>query len=107
MLYFVMTRLGNNLVVFSLKYTVITLLGRPVYQLLNANIQSANHMAASKCIKACRCGQEVQLFFRSNVRIGKKCEASDFDCGMIVGARQGGLSISETADSLGFSLNFF
>ena len=28
---------------------------------------------------------------------------SDFDCGMIVGARQGGLSISGTADLLRFS----
>ena len=26
-----------------------------------------------------------------------------FDCGMSLGARQGGLSISETADLLGFS----
>ena len=57
-------------------------------------------MAAAQCIKACRHGQEVQLFFRPNVRMGKK---SDFDHGMIVGARQGGLSISETADLLGFS----
>ena len=60
-------------------------------------------MAATKGIKACRCGQEVQLFFRPNVRMGKKCDRSDFDHGMIVGARQGGLSISETADLLGFS----
>ena len=52
--------------------------------------------------KACRRGQEVQLFFRPNVRMGKKCDLSDFDHGMIVGARQGGLSISETADLLGF-----
>ena len=35
--------------------------------------------------------------------MGKKCDLSDFDRGMIVGARRGGLSISETADVLGFS----
>ena len=34
--------------------------------------------------------------------MGTKCYLSDFDCGMIVGARQGGLNISETADLLGF-----
>ena len=38
----------------------------------------------------------VKLFF-------KKCDLSDFDRGKIAGARQGGLSISETADLLGFS----
>ena len=41
--------------------------------------------------------------FRPNVRMEKKCDLSDFDHGMIVGARQGGLSITETADLLGFS----
>ena len=55
-------------------------------------------MAAIKCIKACRHGQKVQLLFRPNVRMGNKCDLNDFDCGMIVGARQDGLSISETAD---------
>ena len=38
------------------------------------------------------------------MRIGEKYDLSDFDHGMIVGARQGDLSISETADHLGFSL---
>ena len=33
----------------------------------------------------------------------KKCGLSDFEPGMIVGVRKGGLSISETADLLGFS----
>ena len=47
-------------------------------------------------------GQEVQLFFRPNVKMGKKLDPSDYDRGIIVGARQGGLNISETADLLGF-----
>ena len=150
------------------------LLGRPVHQLVHANIWSANHVAATKCIKAyghgleqgcqtqfpggrsvCRflwfpfnqlsikackprcvyslanqlldftkgvennpktsrhsgppgqefdtCGLEVRLFFRLNGRTGKKCDWRDFDCGMIVGAKRGGLIIIETADLLGFS----
>ena len=32
------------------------------------------------------------------MRMGNKCDLSEFDQGMIVGARQGGLSISETVD---------
>ncbi len=35
--------------------------------------------------------------------MGKKGDLSDFKCGMVVGARRAGLSISETADLLGFS----
>ena len=42
----------------------------------------------------CQNGEEIEIE-----------EISDFDHGMIVGARQGGLSISETADLLGFSQN--
>ena len=68
-----------------------TLLGRPVHQLAKANIHN-------KGIKACIHGQEVQLVFKPNVRTGKKCDLSDFDSGMIVGARQGGLSISEATN---------
>ena len=35
--------------------------------------------------------------------MGKKYDLSEFNSGMIVGATQGNLSISETADLLGFS----
>ncbi len=35
--------------------------------------------------------------------MGKKLDLSDFERGMVVGARRAGLSISNTADLLGFS----
>jgi len=38
-----------------------------------------------------------------NVRMGKKSDLSNFECGMVVGARQAGLSISQSAQLLGFS----
>ena len=56
-----------------------------------------------QCTKACRHGQEAQVLFRPNIRMGKKCDLSDFEHRMVVGGRQDGLSISETADLLGFS----
>ena len=34
--------------------------------------------------------------------MGKKWDLSDFERGMVVGARRAGLSISKTADLLGF-----
>jgi len=38
-----------------------------------------------------------------NVRMGKKGDLSNFKRGMIVGARRAGLSISQSAQLLGFS----
>ncbi len=35
--------------------------------------------------------------------MGKKGDLSDFECGMVVGARRAGLIISKTTDLLGFS----
>lgn len=43
------------------------------------------------------------LKFKPSIRIGKKGDISDFERGMVVGARPAGLSISETVDLLGFS----
>jgi len=34
--------------------------------------------------------------------MGKKGDLIDFECGMVFGARRAGLSISKTADLLGF-----
>ncbi len=35
--------------------------------------------------------------------MGKKRDLNDFECGMVVGARRSGLSISKIADLLGLS----
>ncbi len=49
-------------------------------------------------------GGEVDLLkFKPSIRMGKKGDLSDFENGMVDGARWAGLSISKTADLLGFS----
>ncbi len=60
-------------------------------------------MAAAQCIYASRCGEDDLLKFKPSIRMGKKEDFSDFERGMVVGVRRAGLSISETADLLGFS----
>ncbi len=60
-------------------------------------------MAATQCIWASRCGEDNLLKFKPSIRMGKKGDLSDFERGMVVGARWAGLSISETPDLLGFS----
>ena len=78
-------------------------LGRTVLPLVNFYISSANHVEATKYIKECRHGQEVQLFLRPNVRMGIKCDfKSNFNCRLLVPVGAG-LNISETAELLGFS----
>ena len=47
--------------------------------------------------------QDDLLKFKPSIRMGKKDDLSDFEHDMVVGARRVGLSISDTADLLGFS----
>lgn len=44
-------------------------------------------------IRTCVC------VFKPSIRIRKKGDLRDFECGMIVGGRQAGLSFSETVDT--------
>ncbi len=60
-------------------------------------------MAETQCIESSRCGEDDLLKFKPSVRTGKKEDLNDFERGMVVGARRTGLSISQTADLLGFS----
>ena len=75
-----------------------TLLGTPAHLLIHAVISSANRVAAAQRIKSRRYGSGASVYVHIN-----RQNVSDFDRGMIIGARQGGLSISETADLQGFS----
>ncbi len=93
--------------IYIYKYICIhspaTILGAPVQLLGNTNCKSVNHMAATQCILASRCGEDDLLAFKPSIRMGKKGDLSVFERGMIVGARRADLSISKTADLLGFS----
>ena len=60
-------------------------------------------MGAVQCIKPCRCGSGASVNVHISYQNGKKCDLGDFDRCMIIGARRAGLSISVTADLLGFS----
>ncbi len=60
-------------------------------------------MAATQCIWTFKCDEDDLLKFKPSIRIGKKGDLSDFKRGMVVGARRAGLSMSKTADLLGFS----
>ncbi len=60
-------------------------------------------MAASQCIQASRCGEDDLLKFKPSIRMRKKGDLSDFEHGMVVGAKWPGMSISKTADLLGLS----
>ncbi len=45
-------------------------------------------MAATQCIQASRCGEDDLLKFNPSIRMGKKGDLSDFERGMVAGARQ-------------------
>ncbi len=60
-------------------------------------------MAATRYISASICGEDDLLKFKPSIRMGKEGDLSDFECGMVVGAKRADMSISKTADLLGFS----
>jgi len=50
-----------------------------------------------QCIYGCGPDQDNLLNSKLNVRMGKKGDLSNFESGMVVGARWAGLSISQSA----------
>lgn len=54
-------------------------------------------MAATQCVYACTHGQDDLLKFKPSIRMRRKSDLSDLIHGMLVDARQAGLSVSETA----------
>jgi len=61
-------------------------------------------MVAVQCIKCCRYRSGVSVNVHIKHQNGEKCDLSDFDCGMIVGAIRVGLRISEKNNSLRMEL---
>lgn len=53
------------------------------------------------CIQASRHGQEPALV-QSEHQYKEKADLSDYECATVVGARQAGVTISESADLLGY-----
>ncbi len=79
---------------------------RPLYwvHLLNCLVtQIANQPITWQQLNVSRCGEDDLLKFKPSIRMVKKGDLSDFERGMVVGARRAGPSISKTADLLGFS----
>jgi len=60
-------------------------------------------MAVASMHLGCGPGQDNLLNSKLNVRLRKKGDLSNFECGMVVSARWAGLSILQSAQLLGFS----
>ncbi len=92
-----LSRFGKELFIYIYIYIYIyTLTGHLVTQI-------ANQPITWQQLNASRCAEYDLLKFKPSIRMGKKGDLSDFERGMVVGARRAGLSISKTADLLGFS----
>lgn len=63
----------------------------------NTYSDSTDHMAATNCIWASRCSEDYSVI----IRMATKGDLSDYECRVVVCARQAFLSISETADRPG------
>lgn len=82
-------------------YTLTSTSAEVLNLFVNANISLANYMA-TQCIEACRHDQDNLLKFKLTIKMGKKSTLNNFECGMVVSARLVGLSVSQSADPLGF-----
>lgn len=72
-------------------HSLAILFGATVKLLVNANILSANHMATTQCILACRNVQNNLLKFKLSIQIVNRDDSNHFEYGIVVG----GLSVSE------------
>lgn len=66
-------------------------------------------MAATQCVQVLKCDRDDLVNFKPSIRIGKKGDFSDFECGMVFDMSQADLTISEifvpTYPSLWFTEN--
>ncbi|KAJ7992874.1 hypothetical protein DPEC_G00266600 [Dallia pectoralis] len=67
------------------------------------NVSKSNSKGCGLLYKAGRQTSKPSMTVQLDSRIGQTSNLSDFDRGMIIGARCAGSSISEAADRLGFS----
>ncbi len=80
-----------------------TLLGTPVQLVSNTIVNQPITWQQLNAFRHLDVVKTTCLSSNLSIRMGKKGDLSDFERGMVVGARRAGLSISKTADLLGFS----
>ena len=80
----------------------MSFLSKLAFSVMNLTLE-VSHGTLACCIKQADRHSRHSVTVRLNIRMGKTSDLSNFECGMIVGARRTGSSISETSAILGFS----